>query len=374
MKLLVIAPYFYPKVGGLENYAWHICRGLKESYGWDIVAIASNHEKNVFKVEVIEGIKIYRLPTWFKLSNTPINLGWFIDIWKIIQKEKPNVVNGHTPVPFIADVGAIVSSILKIPFYLTYHNDLVKNNVLDILFSIYYSTFGNLSFIFSKRIIVTSHFYANNSKYLKKFKSKFSIIPPGVDLKKYKKTLNTLDNKIILFVGQLDKTHTHKGLSFLIKAMEKIVKRMPSTQLHVIGKGNNIDQYKNEANTLNVSKHIKFIGYVNDDNLIKRYQSCTVVVLPSTTDSEGFGMTLIEAGACGKPVVGTKVGGIPFVIKHNKTGLLISPRNSEELSEAVIRILEDKNLSDRLGKNGYEYVTKNFSWDKQVKKSMEVLL
>src|SRR5258706_8385452 len=107
MKLLVVTPYFYPKIGGLENYAYNFCIGLKKRYKWDIVVITSNHKNKKDIVEKINGLKIYRLAPMFKLSNTPVNPFWYLKIKKILKSEKPNFINAHTPVPFIADMAAL---------------------------------------------------------------------------------------------------------------------------------------------------------------------------------------------------------------------------------------------------------------------------
>src|SRR3989338_4119208 len=117
-KLLMVTPYFYPKIGGLENYAFNISKGLKEKYNWEIVVITSNHENTGYQEETINGIKIYRLPRWFKVSNTPINPMWYWQIKDIIKKENPNVINAHSPVPFIADMAAKAAKSLGIPFVL----------------------------------------------------------------------------------------------------------------------------------------------------------------------------------------------------------------------------------------------------------------
>src|SRR3712207_4234978 len=107
MKLMIIAPYFYPKIGGLENYAYNIALGLKKKFKWNIVVVTSNHVEKKYKEEKINGLKIYRLPYLFKLSNTPINPFWYFQIREIIKKENPDVINAHTPVPFISDIAAI---------------------------------------------------------------------------------------------------------------------------------------------------------------------------------------------------------------------------------------------------------------------------
>ena len=141
MKLLVVTPYFYPKIGGLENYAYNISKGLKDKYGWEIVVITSNHEEKKDKKEELNGMKIYKLARWFKISNTPINPMWYFQIKNIIKKEKPDVINAHIPVPFISDVTARVCG--DIPFILTYHTGamMLKGKLLeDLLIKFYESS------------------------------------------------------------------------------------------------------------------------------------------------------------------------------------------------------------------------------------------
>src|SRR3989344_6531410 len=175
-KIMVVTPYFYPKIGGLENYAFNISKGLQK-YGWEVVVITSNHESNTYKEEVIEGMKIYRLPRQFKLSNTPISFKWKNQIKDIIKKEKPSVINTHSPVPFIADIVSRVANKLNIPFILTYHNDLVKDNAfLNLIAKAYYWILGNKTLDLSDKIIATSKYYADISPYLKKRKNKIEIV------------------------------------------------------------------------------------------------------------------------------------------------------------------------------------------------------
>lgn len=375
MKILVIAPYFYPKIGGLENYAWHIAKGLQSKFHYDIVVITANHKEKKYSEETLEDIKIYRLPYWFKLSNTPINFSWFLDIKNIIKDEKPDIINAHTPVPFIADIGALISFFQKIPFVLTYHNDLVKNNFLDLFFKVYYSTVGKLVGNISRALITTSPYYAENSNYLKQYKNKLHIIPPGVDLdfieqiSPQKALIDKFRNKrIILFVGQLDYTHQHKGLSYLIEAVGIIQKQINTVHLLIIGKGDMTEEYKKLGRDISM----EILENVDDKSLFQYYKLSHVTVLPSTSDAEGFGMTLIEAGASKKPVVGSCMGGIPYVIEHNKTGFLSNPKDVTNLSEHIIKLLNNNDLSAKMGEAGYEKIKKNFTWRRQIEKAHEL--
>ena len=120
MKIMIVAPYFYPKIGGMENYAYNIGKGLKEKYGWEVVVVTSNHEERKYKEEQMDGMKIYRLPFWFKISNTPINPMWLFSIHKIQKEEHPDIINAHSPVPFISDITSLIAG--KIPLVTTYHS------------------------------------------------------------------------------------------------------------------------------------------------------------------------------------------------------------------------------------------------------------
>src|SRR3989344_4805793 len=332
-KLLMVTPYFYPKIGGLENYAFNISKGLKEKYNWEIVVITSNHENTGYQEETINGIKIYRLPRWFKVSNTPINPMWYWQIKDIIKKENP---------------------------------------ILNTIIKIFYFLLGNKTIRISTQIIATSQFYADSSTYLKEYKNKISIVSPGTYLPKEAK-VKQLKNTI-LFVSQLDKTHRHKGLNYLIGAIAEVKKEIKDLQLIICGKGNDLDYYRELVNKFNLQDNITFKGFVKDSELSNLYFACTALILPSTTNAEGFGMVLVDAMAHKRPVIGTNVGGIPHLIENNKNGLLVSKKNTEELSKAIIKVLKDKTIAKKMGIFGYNKVKGSFTWDIQVKNTNKILL
>lgn len=386
MKLLLIIPYFFPKVGGLENYALHIIKGLVKTYHWNVVVVTTNHENKKYKKEQLDGITVYRLPTQFKLSNTPISMFWYGKIKKIVMQEKPDIINGHTPVPFISDIGAHVASSLAIPYVLTYQNDLIKGTpLLTYMIKLYYKYLAAYTFRYSQKIIASSQYYADHSLYLKDYMGKIEIVPPGVSLSRFdyknlkKEKLDIIakpyvDIKIILFIGQLDKTHTHKGLSYLLLSLPGILKKFPNTHLIVIGKGDNIEEYKRQTQELHISDYVTYTGFITDEDLPYYYNISHVVVLPSYNDSEGFGMILIEAGAAKKPVVASRVGGIPSVINDKVTGFLTPPQDSASLSNALITLLSDQNLAISMGENNYLWVKEHFTWDQQIKKTHAILI
>ncbi|HSW96458.1 MAG TPA: glycosyltransferase family 4 protein [Candidatus Saccharimonadales bacterium] len=380
MKIIIVIPYFYPSIGGLQNYALNIAKGLQKLQH-EVIIITTNHKEKKYLIETIENLKVYRLPISFVISNTPINIKWFNYIYTIIEKEKPDIVNGHTPVPFIAEVAAFVTKIKKIPFVMTYQNDLIKDNIaLKMIIGFYYFLFGIPALNISTKIIASSQYYVKNSEYLKKYQKKIEIISPGVHLEEFsesslnKNKLKNIikqytDKKILLFIGQLDKTHEHKGLSYLITSLVDMRKKNEQIHLLVIGKGNNIQKYKGLVTQLQLVNNVTFVGFVSDDDLPYYYNKADIVVLPSYNKSEGFGMVLIEAGASKKPVVASAIGGIPYVVKDGVTGFLTKPKDSTSLYKAILTILNDNALSKKMGNNNYKWVQENFTWDKQIEKT-----
>jgi rhamnosyl/mannosyltransferase len=95
-------------------------------------------------------------------------------------------------------------------------------------------------------------------------------------------------------------------------------------------------------------------------------------VLPTYNDAEGFGMVLAEANACGRPVIGTNVGGIPSVIRDKYNGLLVEPGDLCGLVKAIRAVLNDCKLAETLGHNGYERISSEFTWDQAIARTMKV--
>jgi len=170
---------------------------------------------------MIDGIKVLRYKPDFRVSNTPVILNWDKIVSEMIDKEKPDVMNGHIPVPYIADVACRVAKRKGVKFILTYHNDLDKEDIFfNFLSKMYYLFMGERTLNLADTIIATSQYYAEKSPYLKKHLSKIEIVPPGVDTSRFnlkvnrkwlKKKYGLEKNKIVLFVGQMDKTTSTKA-------------------------------------------------------------------------------------------------------------------------------------------------------------------
>jgi glycosyltransferase involved in cell wall biosynthesis len=367
MKVLIVAPYFYPHIGGVESYVLNIAVDLK-ARGWEVVIVTSEIQAKKQEITYVQGIKVYHLKPVFKVSNTPIGFFWRTKLKRIYKLEKPDIINGHTPVPYIADVAQRAAG--KIPFVLTYHNDVAKDSFLyKAIVRITQGLLIQRTLKRSTSIIATSEYYVTHSQYLQSYTSKISIVPPGVNMNLFNTTIRAEDTlpeckgkKVILFVGSISKSQMHKGVDVLIEAFAKLNDTDKDNKLVIVGGGNAAPMYKTLATNLGVAENVIFAGFIENEQLAKFYKRADVLVMASTDINEGFGMVFIEAGAVGTPVIGTNVGGIPFAIKDQVTGLLVKPKSVISLAGALRKILHDQQFADQLGNAGAIRAAQEFDW------------
>lgn len=372
MKLLLVTPYFYPKVGGLENYAYNIGKRLHEEYGWDVVVITSNHKENKYKEEVINYLKIYRLPYWFKISNTPINPLWFFQIRKIIQKEKPNIINSHSPVPFIADITAIVCK--DIPYILTYHAGTLykKNNFLANCIIFFYSYFERYTKNKAKIIIAVSDYV--KQILAKKYNNKIYVINNSISkneiiCKKIQMGRN------LIFIGSLDKTHVWKGLDDIIEAIKIYTESFDKNiHLNIIGSGDYGYFYKNKVHNLNLDKYITFISKKTGREKNECLQKTSILLTYPTTANDAFPTVFLEAWAKRVPIISSNIGAIPSIITHKRNGILVEPHSPNKLANTIKELLSSKILQDRLIVNGIKTLENNCLWETNIKKFNDILI
>jgi glycosyltransferase involved in cell wall biosynthesis len=149
-----------------------------------------------------------------------------------------------------------------------------------------------------------------------------------------------------------------KAIDVLIHAMARISPEDPSLKLVLVGDGDLRKSLEELAVALRVHERIEFLGMQGRTEVAELLHGCEVFVLPSR--SEPFGIAIVEALACRKPVVASRVGGIPEIIEDKKNGILVEPDNAEALAEALVRVLKDEHLREILGDNGYRTVQARF--------------
>jgi glycosyltransferase involved in cell wall biosynthesis len=197
--------------------------------------------------------------------------------------------------------------------------------------------------------------------------SKIYVVSNGVDFEDVENIRQyQLGRHIIFYVGMLEK---RKGVDILIRAISIIKKEIPDAHLFIAGIGEEEINLKNLVKELDIEDNVKFLGFISEEEKYSYYKSTDLCVFPSRF--EWFGIILLEAMACGKPIVASNVGGIPYVVEDGKTGLLFESENVDDLAEKIITLLKDKELRDKMGKAGKGRV-KEFTWEKVAERTVEV--
>ena len=205
---------------------------------------------------------------------------------------------------------------------------------------------------------------------------KIRVVPNGVDTEKFKPTPADdnvrkrfgLGNKeIVLFVGRLI---PRKGLQYLVEAAKSIVKEKPETVFVIVGDGPLRNQLTVTLQKLNLSRHFVFLGDVDNEVLPALYGLADVFVLPSI--QEGQGIALLEAQASAKPVVAFSVSGVKEAVVDGKSGLLVERGKSTMLGNALLELLSDRALREKMGSSGRDFVLRNFTWDICAQKMLTV--
>ena len=370
--IVIVVPHFPPLGGGLSRYAFEIALRLQNEYGWRIVFIASGDRYGKEeKYAAAEGFTVYKLGYRYKFSNTPFAFDWFRKIRRILALENPDIVHIHTPVPGIGNVAALVSG--KRPLTVTYHaGSMHKNKLLHDIFIWLYEN-GPLHLLLhrAERITCSSDFVRFG--LLKPYEYKSATVTSATDADVFKPDMSKKSpHPTILFVASLKRGQEYKGLKDLITAVAALKRTIPDLRLTAVGDGDMRPEYESYALALGLKDSVRFTGSLSGNALIGEYQQAHIFALPSSNDS--LPTVLIEAMACGLPVVSTLVGGIPEIVDDTVTGFLIQPGDSAALQEKIALLFANEPLAAQFGRACREKVVRNFSWDTQAEKYQRLFL
>ena len=386
MRVLYIVTA-YPRFEGDIITPWLIetIRRLKEK-GIETTILAPSYKG--LKNQIIYGIPVQRFRYFFKrwekltheetapdrvtrsLSYKFLVLFYLIfgtlKVACLCRKEKFDVIHVHWPVPH-AIFGYIGKRVSKARLILSFYGVELRwvKKSLPFLASF-------VKWAINRADLVTCISTHTREELLSFSSRPVTIIPFGAGLDIQEGESPPAHPPEILFVGRLVE---RKGVKYLIDAYKLLAEKI-DCKLYIVGGGPERPALERQVKTLGLQNKVVLSGAISEQELRKRYQNCSVFVLPAITDSkgdtEGLGVVLIEALNYKRPVVASSVGGITDVIIDGKTGLLVPERNSELLAQALLRILEDQNLAKKLGETGYDYCTQHFSWDTIIQRLQDV--
>jgi len=329
MNILQILPEL--NVGGVETGTVDLARYLVSHNHKSVVV---SHGGVLVAQLQAEGSKHYTLPVHKKNLFTILScIGKLV---QIIQKEKIDIVHARSRVP--AWIAFFASRQTDAHFLTTCHG--------------YYS-----SHLFSKvmgwgkMVIAISEVIGQHM--VQDFKTpaeNIKVIPRSVDVQKFNIPKAPRNDKKPLTVVMIARITPLKGHPYFLKAMARVIHRLPSVKVQIIGDAPPKKQaYKEElmllTKRLGISQQVEFLGNRRDIPQLLNKADCLVL---STITPEAFGRVIIEAQAAGVPVVATRVGGVVEIIEHEKTGLLVMPKDSDAIAEAVLKVLENPDFSEKL--------------------------
>jgi len=201
------------------------------------------------------------------------------------------------------------------------------------------------------------------------------VIPGGIDFAPYedKTSKNYLrqelsfapDDFLVGFVAHLSDDRGHK---YLIQVARHLRESTPKIKIVILGEGSVHLEFEKQVKEIQEKDIVFFLGF--QELAPQTFNSLDVLVLSS--DHEGLGSIIMDAMACRLPIVATRVGGIPEVIDHQKTGLLVPSQRPKSLAKAILKMYEDRELAHRLGQNGYNVVHKKFSSESMASKAIDL--
>lgn len=365
MRVAVVTPRFPPDPGGVEQYAAWVARTLRDG-GHQVTVITTGRSRGVIE-ESYDGIPVIRLSTWLTLSNTPLNPLWWWQLCRLLTRLQVDVVNAHAPVPGLADVAAFTS---PAPVVVTYHaGSLVKGgHRADPVLRAYERRVLPRVFARAAELIAVSPVALSHAT------GRAHLVPPGVNCTRFSPPAPGAEReRRVLYVGRVERTSRWKGLQVLVESLVRLRELVPGVRLEVVGDGDDVVPLQKLAAELGVADLVDWAGRVSHDELPSYYRRAGVTVLPSLTESESFGMTLVEAMACGCPVVGSDVGGIPFVVRDGEDGVLVPPADAEALAEALAGVLTDPARAARLGAAGRDAALSRWDWKQQESRTLRVI-
>lgn len=365
MEILVVTWNYPPRRGGIENLVGGLCRELRKKHSVKVVttysAPSSLSEADVFRAP---------LPGLFSFA--------LYVLWRGTILLRKN--SGITVV--------LGGSVLATPLVLALarlfgRRAVVQAHGLDVIYrALLYRQLCVRWLKYCDYVIANSAYTAKLAQARGVRHARIAIIPPGVDpdhfagspdVNAIRHSLGVAERQIILFVGRLA---TRKGVKeFIENSLIRILREMPEVCFLVVGgaptdslvhSDNRVSEIEAAIAKARMTEQVRLLGpLADDDEVFKLYQVSDVVVLPGLDlqdDVEGFGIVALEAASAGKPVVATRVGGIPDAVQDGSSGILVEPGDYAGLSRAIVALLRDASWRAALGEYGRSRVHEQFSW------------
>lgn len=356
----VAAAHMPPHIGGLERYATTVMEVLRREHRMHPTVFTSTPPPPGRWLDG-RAVPWVTLRPWVRVSNTPVNPLWALRMRREARRRGIRAMHAHAPVPFLADLAVRAAGV---PAVLTYHaGSMVKGaRVPDAVIGAYEARIlpGTLD---------AAHAVVAASPTALTMGREVDVVSPGVDVDLFSPPAAEAGCRppVVTYVGRLDATSRWKGVDVLMEAFAIVAADHPTARLRLVGTGDDRRRFVEDAARRGLGDRVEAPGSLAGEALADAYRTSRVVVLPSLSSAESFGMVLIEAMACGTPVIGSRVGGIPQAVgTDGEAGVLVEPGDARSLAEACRAVLDDDALATAMGRRARTRAAGSFAWAPRV--------
>ena len=371
MRLLFISSEFPPGPGGISTHAYHLVSHLQK-LGWDVAVVTSQNYMSAHQIREFNRLQSFPLESLRAIPFAPFEVFYrLIVLFRWIIGWQPEIIlaSGSRSVwlvswlvkwcriPWTAIGHGTEFGLAGLEWWLTRRSFEAASGVVCV--SQYTEQYMLSRGIRVKRSIVIPNGADEN---------KFGILAPHI-IEQFRKSLALEDRRVILTVGNVTE---RKGQDIVIRALPMILKRVPNTTYLIIGLPTLQEKFARLADDLGVAEHIRFLGNVSQDNLVRYMNLCDVFVMVSRhtsgEDFEGYGIAVVEAAFCGKPAVVSANSGLCEAIVDGRTGIEVPEDEPDRVGQALLRLLEDDERRSKMGEAARLRAIREQSWAHQVEK------
>jgi len=387
MRILQIVPVFSDPFGGPVTVVRSISKELAKRHEVTIYttsALDTKHDSEQ-REEAVNGYRVYYFNRNFKqliYSDLLGQMNISLNMRKAVKDhlKEFDIVHIHSWQQFPDILLHHYTKKYHVPFVLQVHGSLPQIGPKMLLKWVYDISFGYRILRDASKVIALSEVEAQQYRSMGVPDEKIAVIPNGIDLSEYavlpprgsfKRKFGMKDEeKIVLYLGRL---HKIKGIDILVKAFINVIENLDDVRLVIVGPDDgSLYELQTLIKDLGVGNKVIFIGPLYGLDKIEAYADSEVYVLSSRYET--FPMTILEAYACGKPIITSNVGGLKDLVINGETGLLIESGNTEQLAKNILHLLNDNGRAEEMGLKGRQLVEEKFAINKVVAKLEKVYL
>ena len=336
MRVTHLGKFYPPVPGGMERVLQALCQG-ERAHGVDSRALVLSAGPTTVR-EDVDGVPVTRAGQLLRVGSVSVSAA----LIPLLRGDTGELLVLHEPNPMALLAYAIARPRQRLIVW--YHSEVIRPRWRYLAF---YHPFVSFALRRAVRVVVSSPALLEHADALAPYRARAVVVPFGLPepIVSPGATGHTRSGFTVLFVGRLV---PYKGVDVLLQAL----RGLDATAI-VVGDGPLRQSLESQAQALGVADRVSFRGTLSEDTLAELYSSCDVLVLPSTTAAEAFGLVQVEAMARGKPVVSTCVpSGVPWVNQDGVTGFTVPPGDAEALRSALARLQQDAELRARMGEAG----------------------